>query len=91
MTAATICATSRVRFGADQAKQRDGEADRERRGRRAHGGDHAIGAEPAPAAAPVSTLMNGAASGSAIIGHRQRHGGDAHGEQTLPRRPAKPE
>ena len=51
ITAATICATSRVRFGPMHAEQRDRERDRERGRRRAHRDHDAIGAEPARAAA----------------------------------------
>ena len=58
-------------------------ADRQRRRRRAHGGDHAVSAEPAGAAAHRQHVDERRGERQRHHRHRQRHGGDAHREDFL--------
>ena len=89
ITAATTCATNRVRSRADDAEQRDRKADRERRRGGAHGDDQPICAEPAPSAARDQHIDERRRQRQRHHRHRQRHRGDAHGEDLFAAAPAK--
>ena len=68
---------------ADRAKQRDRQRDRERRRRGAHGDDHAVSAEPAPAAAHDQHIDERGRERQRDHRDRERNRGDAHGEDLM--------
>ena len=85
ITAATTCATSRVRFAPMTRNSATRKADRQRGRGGAHGDNQPIGAHPAPAAARDQYIDERRRERQRHHRHRQRHRGDAHGEDLFRR------